>query len=740
MKKTQLVKYYLAASVALATILVYLPALRNEFITWDDMVYIFENSHIRSVDMSFFKWAFLSFYVSNWHPLTWISHALDFAVWGLNPLGHHLCNNVLHTINAFLVVFLIMRLLETAKERATQAGLSEFLTERTILITAGVTGLLFGLHPLHVESVAWVSERKDLLCALFFLLSIIQYTNFVRSESSETARRYSLTFFSNKYYLLTLGFFILALLSKPMALTLPVLLLILDWYPFNRIPSLRAFRSVLAEKLPFIALSLASSIITVFAQYEGMMLITAAPLSTRLLVAAQSLILYLWKMIWPLNLVPLYLYPKEVSFLYFKYLSAIALVIGITIACIIVAKKQRVWLTAWGYYIVTLMPVIGIVQVGYQSMADRYTYLPSLGPFVVMGLGAAWIFKKSPYTGKKSSMTVQLLGAIMAIFIFAALAFLTVKQIGIWKNSFVFWDYVLEKEPIKSPIPYFNLGMAYEKKGLLDEAMEQYQIALRVDPYCVIAHNKIGEVYERKGLLDQAIEQYQVAVRLDAHNVEAHNNLGVIYEKKGLLDQAMDQYRIAVSTDPDFAPARNNLGEVYERKGLLDQAIEQYEVAVGLAPGSALAHNNLGVAYIKKGLLEQAIEQYQSAVRLGPDFAPAHNNLGEAYQAKGLLDKAIEQYMVVLRLSPDYYIAHNDLGAAYLKKGMKDQAIEQFKIAVKLNPESPKAHNNLGIAYDRFGLADQAIEQFQRAVRLDPSNPTLRKNLTDAYEKKRLSR
>jgi hypothetical protein len=382
-------KYYLAGSIALITFLVYLTALRNDFVNWDDDIYVYENPYIRSLNPAFFKWAFFNFHASYWSPLTWISHALDYAVWGLNPLGHHLTNNILHAANTFLVVLLVIRLLDAWKGRTIHSGLSSFVHERTMLIAAGTTGLLFGLHPVHVESVAWVAERKDLLCALFFLLSLIAYTKYASGADKEPVNNNKAPRFFNNYYLVTIGFFILALLSKPMAVTLPVVLLALDWYPFNRLRSPRAFRLALIEKLPFFALSLLSSMLTVLAANKGgaMELMETVSLSTRVLVGFRSLVAYLGKMLWPLNLVPYYPYPKDASPLSLEYFSAIVLVIGITAACMVMAKKQKLWLSVWGYYVVTLVPVLGIVQVGGQAMADRFTYLPSLSPFL------SWVYR-----------------------------------------------------------------------------------------------------------------------------------------------------------------------------------------------------------------------------------------------------------------------------------------------------------------------------------------------------------
>ncbi|MGD0885158.1 MAG: hypothetical protein ABSA46_09855, partial [Thermodesulfovibrionales bacterium] len=382
------VLYYLAAFVSLITFAIYLSSLRNDFVIWDDGLYVINNLHIRSLNWAFFQWAFSGFYAGNWHPLTWVSHAFDYAVWGLNPMGHHLTNNILHAMNTFLVVLLCIKLLEMWKERSMPEAASPFLDERRIMIAAGVTGLLFGLHPLHVESVAWVAERKDLLCGLFFLLSISAYVKHIRALVSEPLeKKKAASLFFNRSYLVSLVFFVLALLSKPMAVSLPVVLLLLDWYPFQRICSWKSFRDSGLEKLPFIACSLISSILTIMAQRTGGAtgMMGFVPLRARMLVAAKAFVDYLGKIAVPVDLSPYYPYPKlqEVTLVSPQYLFAVIFVVGLTAILLVAAKKQRVWLSAWGYYVVTLIPVIGIVQVGSQAMADRYMYLPSLGPFLL---------------------------------------------------------------------------------------------------------------------------------------------------------------------------------------------------------------------------------------------------------------------------------------------------------------------------------------------------------------------
>jgi hypothetical protein len=530
---TRKIQHSIAVSAGLATLLVYLPALWNEFVYWDDNLYVFENPHIRSLDGSFFRWAFSSFDASNWHPLTWISHAVDYAIWGMNPLGHHLTSIILHAVNTGLVVLLALQLLQIAKERGSRDHSPSFLNDRAILIAAGVTGLLFGIHPVHVESVAWVSERKDLLCALFFLLSIMAYVKAAEGRGAEGKR------LPVRILLPALGFFVLALLSKPMAVTLPVVLLILDWYPLGRIGTFRTFRTALVEKVPFFALSLASSIVTVAAQQEGLSLVglEVVPLSTRLLVAVQSLLAYLGKILLPLNLVPLYPYPRHVSLLSLTYVSAIGVVLGITLACVVLAKKQRFWLSTWTYYVVTLIPVLGIIQAGNQSMADRYVYLPSIGPLLVSGLGAAWLTDQAIRRAKPVlAARVISIGVILVLSL--SLSYLTVVQTRVWKNSLVLWTWVIEKEPDRLPLAYNNRGMVFFQANDLDRAMTDFDKAVDLDPLYAKAYYNRGCAHYRKGELAKAIADYRKTISLEPRYYEAYYYLDQAVGKTSTAGEA----------------------------------------------------------------------------------------------------------------------------------------------------------------------------------------------------------
>jgi protein O-mannosyl-transferase len=545
-ERSQRYKYYLAGLVSFLTFIIYLTALRNGFVEFDDNLYIYDNPHIRTLNLTFFQWSFSDFYAANWHPLTWISHALDYAIWGLNPLGHHLTNIIFHASNTFVVVLLVICLLKARKGPTMSSEVPGFLSEQMILLAAGVTGLLFGLHPLHVESVAWVAERKDLLCALFFLLSIMQYTDYIKSVSHGSTLGGLLRQYYDKYYLLAVVFFILALLSKPMAVTLPVVLLILDWYPFQRIQSFQTFRQALLEKIPFFTLSLFSSIITILAQRaEGAIRSTEIiPLSARVLVGAGSLVAYLWKILWPLDLVPYYPYPGHISILSIKYLSTIALVIGITVVCLVLAKQQKLWLTVWGIYVVTLLPVLGIVQVGDQSMADRYMYLPSLGPFLIMGLTAAWIWTKVNRLQRRR-LVARASVAGVTVLVFTALSLSTLRQISVWKNDANLWDYIIDKEPHKVTLAYNNRGVLYSNQGFFDKASACFTESITINPECYDCYYNRGLTFARTGLYEKSLDDFTRALELNPNLSDAYYDRGKLYFNMGQRQNAVLDFQRA---------------------------------------------------------------------------------------------------------------------------------------------------------------------------------------------------
>lgn len=551
--------------VFLVTFLVYLPALQNGFVNWDDGEYVYENQNLQSIDFGFFGWCLTAVVNALWHPITLFSLAVDYTVWGLNPIGYHLTNSLIHASNTLLVYIIVFKLIKASPgktSRTSKINIKAF-------VASLVTALLFGTHPLHVESVAWISERKDVLCAFFFLSTLFVYLKYV-SAGMEIKRI--------GYYILSFLLSALALMSKPMAVTLPVILLIMDYYPLNRLKQ-GSVRWVLIEKLPFCLLSLGASFITIFVQYdEALKSIESYPIEMRLFNMLQAYIFYLIKLVLPLNLAPFYPYPMRISPLglvvYFLLLTAI------TFLCIRV-QRQRLFLVLWLYYIIMFVPVIGIIQTGEQAMADRYTYLPSLGPFLLAGVTFSRLFEES----SKKQYRVKLIIALLLILL-GLLGIKTVKQIAIWSDSVTLWSYEIKIFP-NVPQGYKYRGNAYLESGDYQQAIVNYDASIKAGPYYSDAYYNRGIAYSKVRNYAMGIENYDAAIKLYPQYTEAFVNRGLAYYEMGNYRQALDDYSTAIKFNPRDADAYQNLGLVYLRSGDIKQALINYNKAARLGAKEA---------------------------------------------------------------------------------------------------------------------------------------------------------
>jgi len=718
-----------AIVIFLLILIVYTPALKNDFV-WDDILYVSENTMIHSLSMHSLCGMLTSFHASNWHPLTWLSHAIDYALWDLDPLGHRLTNIILHGLNTFLLFLLIIRLMMNGKGANRMPSPSKIPLSISInsLTVAGITALLFGLHPLHVESVAWVAERKDLLCSFFIFSSTLSYLLYTSSVGKRDKRFW----FSTCLFL-----FLLALMSKPMAVTLPIILLLLDLYPLKRLkPYLDKNLSLLLEKIPFFILSITSSAITIIAQHSGgtVKSLESLPISFRLANALHSLVFYLKKMLWPLELVPFYPLPKYVHPFDLQYIISAILVLAITAMCIWMMKKENyLFFTLWSYYLITLLPVLGIIQVGDQAAADRYTYLPSISPFLLVGIAMAWGWEK--FSLMKFKVALKGLLLIFISIVVFLLSYLTISQIKIWHNSEIFWGYVISAFPFpkSNPLVHYNLGNAYDRVGKLDETISQYKQALALKPHYPKAHNNLGVAYVKKGILDEAICEFNKALAIKPHYAEVHNNLGIAYFKKGMLDKAIAEYERAIAIEPRYPKAHNNLGYAYVKKGILDEAISEFKKELTINPNDAEALYSLGFIYDDKGLLDEAIYEYKKALAINLNYAKAHNNLGIVYFKKGMLDEAISEYKKALAINPNFSEAHYDLGLAYSKKGNLNEAISEFNKAIVINPNFTEAYYKLGLVLKAQGKLSDAISAYREVIQLKSDYVLAYSNLAWIY-------
>ncbi|NJD55031.1 MAG: tetratricopeptide repeat protein [Nitrospirae bacterium] len=508
-----------------------------------------------------------------------------------------------------------------------------------------MTGMLFGLHPLHVETAVWLSARPDLMCALFFLLSMLAYTNYADRQEQGTAAKGSVRRVFNVQYVLSLAFFVLALASKPMAVSLPAVLLILDWYPFRRMNSRKRLVDMFMEKIPFMAVGFLVAIVTIAAhERKGAIgsLITV-PLEARLLIAAKSVLSYLWKMALPFDLLPFYPYPARIPTLSGEYLLSVVLVCVITAACIRMMKKERMFMAAWFFYLVTLLPISGVITVRMATMADRYTYIPSLAPFLLLGVGSAGLWARVESARRWSAMgrhavvgTALLFGIVMI--------FLTVHQTAIWRNSITLWSYVIEKAPDRVPTAYINRGMALKEIGQIEGAIADYTTAIALWPDNSEIFMKRGWAFKETGQIEQAINDYTEAIRLNPSDGDAYIIRGLLLVYSGHPDRGVNDFDRAISLKPANGDAYLNRGVAYERMGDLQRAIKDYDMAISLNPSDFLGYRNRGVAFREAGQVSMALADFNRAVLLNPDSSEIYLSRGDLYRNEGSVDRAIKDY------------------------------------------------------------------------------------------------
>lgn len=568
---------------AVVTIAVYITVLNNGFVNWDDGEYIYRNPHIRSLGPGFFRWAFTEYYASNWHPLTWLSHAMDYRFWGVNPSGHHFTSVLIHGMNACLVAVLTSQLVWRWRE---QKGLPE-LSWNENCAAAGFSALLFGLHPVHVESVAWVSERKDVLCAFFYFGSVILYLHGRKKEGRE--RTVSL--------LSSLIAFIFALMAKPMAVSVPVALVLLDAaYPGKE-------RSRWAEKVPFFLASMLSMVITVRAQGSGEAVKTIAEyaLDVRVINAVRSYASYLLCLIMPSGLSPFYPFPVSSSFVDAPFIGSLALGVAVTVGCIAAwMKGRRQYLLLWLFYIISLVPVIGIMQIGQQARADRYLYIPAVAFSVLFGATAASMLRS--LQGRRKMLLIAALSALLIM-----LSVVTLRQIPIWRSSVSLWSRVIELYPGRSRAPYVGRGMAYLEMGRDNEALADCRNAfllpadLDAGRSYLDAERCLGEAYHRTGDY-----QAEIAIYTDIHNQyplypDALNNRGLAYAAVGAHDRAAADFARIIAIDPSYVNA-------YYNAAWLSVLLKRPEEACHWL-GEAISHGFVDAAYLDHDSEFNAIRQ-----------------------------------------------------------------------------------------------------------------------------------
>jgi len=608
----------IGAALAAATMVSFAPAFDNGFVNYDDGEYVLQNPHVLSgLTSANARWALSATHASNWHPLTWWSLQLDRTLFGLRPWGFHLTNVLLHTANA-VILFLVLSHMTGA-------------VWRSALVAA-----LFAVHPLHVESVAWVSERKDVLSTFFGLLSLAAYAGYAKSPKLGR-------------YVLVVVSFVLSLLAKPMLVTLPCVLLLLDYWPLQRWRSdapLKSLGSLALEKLPLFVLAAASCVATVWAQHRGGAVATLEEysFSARLAGAVVAYVRYLLMAVWPFDLAAYYPQPRG-GYPVWQVLVSATLFAAASLGAIIAVRRRPFVTVGWLWYVGTLVPVIGLVQVGEQAAADRYTYFPLIGIFLIL----AWAVPDA-WAARASWRRVIAIATVGVLFI---LILLTREQLRIWHDSRALWNHALRVDP-KNYFAHYNLGTLRREEGKLDAARRHLADAVAIYPEFVPARYHLGEVCLRLNQLSEAEEHLSFVVQRQPSAAQAHNQLGAAITRQGRVEDGMAHFGEALRLDPTDPDAHNNHGMAFGMKGKLEESAREFEEATRLNPDYAEAHNNLGVTLEQLERRPEALVSYREAVRLRPRMVKYRSQLAKALYDDGQIDAARSEYDQIARLEPGW--------------------------------------------------------------------------------------
>jgi tetratricopeptide (TPR) repeat protein len=673
-------EWLLGVLLAAATILVYQKAWQAGYV-WDDDIYVTGNKLLTAPDGLRRIWFSLDS-PSQYFPLVYTTFRFEHALWGLNPVGYHWVNILLHAANALL----LWRLLRALRVPG-----------------AWLAAAIFALHPVQVESVAWITERKNVLMGFFFLFALLCWNNFIEAESRGKWRAYALA----------LVFYTLALFSKTTACTLPAALLLILWLKERRIGWRR-----LAQIVPFVALGLGMGLVTIWWEryHQGTQgQLFALGLSERILVASRALWFYAGKLFWPAHLA--FDYPRWTvptgNLADFIWPAALAL-----LAVIIYFARRKLGRgpeVATIFFVATLSPMLGFIMLytfRYSFVADHYQYLASIGPIALIAAGLT--------TGLHAlSKHARLFAQILCGALLLSLGAKTWQQCAIYTDLDTLWQATISENP-ESWMAYNNLGMRLVQTGRVNEGIADYQKALELNPQFAEAYYNLGNAFLRTGRTEEATSAYKKALEIEPRMAAAYSNLAKILLSAGRRVEAIAYLDKALELEPANAAAHNELAGVLLRTGRFDDSIAHYRRAAELDPDDATILTNLGKALAEIGRLDEAIERFQRVVELNPKSAEAHYNLGNAFLYAGRIEEAVDQFNQVLELNPNHAGAHNNLGNILVQLGKLEEALSHYYRALEINPNYAAAHNNLGKALQRMNREEEAAIHLEKARQLDP--------------------
>ena len=628
-----------AALTAIGTLVVFLPALKNHFVNWDDYVMLVNNPAFRGFGWTELRWMFTTFHMGHYQPLSWMSFALDYLVWGMDPTGYHLTNLLLHTANAVEFFFLAHIILRLAwRSQTGEHPLS-------LMVGAVLAALLFSVHPLRVESVAWATERRDVLSGLFYLLALHAYL--LRQTATDLPTR-------RRHLAVSIAAYTLSLLSKGTAMTLPVVLVILDVYPLRRLPgnlmewTRSQYRRVWAEKVPFIILAAVFALIALMAQQTTGALrpVQQYFLSYRLGQLFYSIWFYLWKTLLPLNLSPLYELPFDFDAWMPVFGFCAVAVITITGALYLFRRRWPAGLAAWTYYLVVLAPVAGVAQSGPQLVADRYSYLSCLSWALLIGGGAAYLWNRQGIRIlRRSRLAPFYVGAFGILMV---LATMTWQQTKIWQDTRTLWLHVIAIEP-NSSIAHYNLGKSYEDDGNAELSLKHYRRAVENNPANADARYNLARQLAAVGAESEAERHYRTALKIRPADSDARNNLGLLLARRGETDAALEQFRNAVESDPRYGKAYFNIGRILATRNDLTGALENYRRALELHPNEGEILAATADVLARQGRHEEAARHLRAAIAREPGRVEARVALARVLAALGRKEEAEQEYQQALK-------------------------------------------------------------------------------------------
>jgi tetratricopeptide (TPR) repeat protein len=644
----------MALVIFAATVWLYWPSVHGEFLGGDDNEYLRQSEQWNGLTWNAVKWAFTST-DSFYHPLPRLSHVLDYQMWGKNVVGHHATSVAVHALNAALVFGFLWTLL----------GATSLTTGERLTVALWVA-VVFAIHPLQVESVAWISGRTQLLCTTFGIVCLWAYVLGAR-------------------WWTVLVLFVAALLCKPMAVSLPFVMLAMDYYPLQRYKQL-GWGRLIGEKMVMVILGVAVGVATIVTRGDRIATLGMAPLSQRLLFLCQSLVFYPSKLLWPSHLAVMY----PMRFLSFSQGWVLAWVVTVVMVAVVVVYERRrnpVLLATCGAYALLLLPVSGLLPTDAQVVEQRYAYMTMLPLLLLAGAAGVWIWRRST--------TVACMGLVgLAIGQLCALGIRTRGVIPDWHDQETLGRVAITESP-DSEMLNRGVAMFLLDHGRAGEALVYAQRDVQIAPQLWLSHMTLGRVLGRLGRLQEAMAEDEQALRMNNDSAEAHYNFGAAMLDLGKAPTAVEHFEQALRIKSDYAEAHHGFGLALMELGKAPTAVEHYEQALRIKPDYADAHNDLGTALAQTGKFEEAIAQYEQALRIDPDYAEAHSNLGNVFLLKGKVSDAIEHYEEALQLKPDYADAHFNLGNALAQVGRAPEAIAQYEQALKLQPDFTAARNAL---------------------------------------------